>query len=247
MKRAFELVPVPLQLLALAAAVIAVVRLRGRTVKEMIGEEREMTVVVLFLSALAWVAMVAVTSKVANYAGIARFQHPAAALFAVLAGAGAVWLAALLGDRLGRRQVVAGALAAVVVLALVPSLPQRARRVDRVVKEVQARSTLDRSLGRAVTAAGGRERVVACGATYTIPGNEPQLAWRLERHIEQIDSTAPRRPATVFRVGASALREPKVRRLGIGIIRIRDRTFDPVANAGVWQVMAACRPGVTLG
>jgi hypothetical protein len=248
-KRAFELVPIPLQLLALAAALIAVWRLRGKGWREWLApeHERDLTVIVLFASALVWVGLVAVTSKVANYAGIARFQHPAAALFAVLAAVGAVWLAMLLAERLGRRELAIGGLAAVVVLALIPSLPQRARRIDRVVKEVQARSTLDTTLGDAVDAAGGRKRVVACGATFTIAGNEPQLAWRLQRHIEEIDSDTPKPPGSVFRIDSKSLKEPKVRRLGIGLYSVRDRTFDPVAGAGVWEVLAACKPGVKLG
>jgi hypothetical protein len=248
-KRAYELVPIPFQLLALAAAVTAVLRLRGKPWREWFHEanEHEATVIVLFASALVWVGLVAVTSKVANYAGIARFQHPAAALFAVLAGVGAVWLGTALADRFGRRELVLGGLAVVVVAALVPSLPQRARRIDRVVKEVQARSTLDTTLGDAVDAAGGGKRIVACGSVYTIAGNEPQLAWRLQRHIEQVDSDKPKVPGSVFRVDSKALSEAKVRRLGIGLYAVRDRTFDPVAGAGVWEVLAACRPGVTLG
>ena len=126
-------------------------------------------------------------------------------------------------------------------------LPQRGRRIDRVVKEVQARSTLDTTLGDAVDAAGGRTRVVACGGTYTIAGNEPQLAWRLQRHIEDVDSDTPRQPGSVFRIDSKKLSEPKVRRLGIGLYAVKDRDFDPVATAGVWEVLAACRAGVTLG
>jgi hypothetical protein len=261
-KRAFELVPISLQLLALAAAVLAILRLRGQGWRferpklrgpapeapargEWRPGERELQVLALFASALVWVALVAVTSKVANYAGIARFQHPAAALFAVLAGVGAVWLATLLADRLGRRELAYAGLAVVVLVALVPSLPQRARRIDRVVKEVQARSTLDTSLGDAVDAAGGRGKVVACGATFTIAGNEPQLAWRLQRHIDQVDSDTPRAPGAVFRVDSQALSEPKVRRLGIRLYAVKDRTFDPVAEAGVWEVLEACAPATS--
>ena len=33
----------------------------------------------------------------------------------------------------------------------------------------------------------------------------------------------------------------------IGIYHVRDRRFRAVANEGVWQVVAACKPGATLG
>ena len=121
-KRAVELVPVPLLLVALAAAALAAVRMRRMGVREAVrmagggargdrsargdlaSGECELVVVVLLVGALGWVALVAATSKVANYAGIARFQHPAAAVVAVLAGVGAVWLAAAVRDALARRR-----------------------------------------------------------------------------------------------------------------------------------------------
>ena len=281
-KRAVELVPPPLLLVALAAAALAALRVRRMGVKDAMRAsgaggrvrggaganrdtgadrsaqdadegERELVVVALLIGALGWVALVAVTSKVANYAGIARFQHPAAAVVAVLAGVGAVWLAAAVRDALTRRRPslpgpAAAALVGVALLvATAPFLPTRARRIDRVLVEEDARAGLDASLGDAVDAAGGRRKVVACGTAYTTPGNEPALAWRLERHIDDVLSDRPEVPGAVVRVDAQALRETNVRRLGIRLYPVRDRTFDPVAEAGVWEVLAACRPGVTLG
>lgn len=273
-KRAVELVPAPLLLLALAAAAIAALRVHRMGVREAMrmprggaraersaedsrdAAERELVVVALLIGALGWVALVAVTSKVANYAGIARFQHPAAAVVAVLAGVGAAWLATAVGDVLARRRpgqpsrpaVAAAALVGVALLvATAPFLPARARRIDRVLVEEQARADLDGSLGDAIDAAGGQGRIVACGTAYTTPGNEPALAWRLDRHIDDVLSDRPEVPGAVVRVDAQALRETNVRRLGIRLYPVRDRTFDPVAEAGVWEVLAACRPGVTLG
>jgi hypothetical protein len=290
LKRYAELVPLALQLAALAGVVIAVARLRamglraalaarggrgaergleapgerepdapGEREPDAAGErglvpsgERELSVIALFAGALAWIALVAVTSKVANYAGIARFQHPAAAVLCVLAAVGAVWLAALLADALARRRPmsVTGPIAAAVVgvllaLAALPSVPTRARRANRAVDATRARSNLDGTLGDAVSVAGGRTRVLACGMAYTIPGNEPALAWFLDRHIEQVLSDKPRVPGVVFRVDARR-RVTLVRRLGIKLSRVRARAYDPVATAGVWQILAACRPGATL-
>ncbi len=306
LKRYAEIVPLALQLAALAGVVIAVARLRaiglraalaarggrgaergleapgerepdapgerepdapgerepdaaGEREPDAAGErepdaagERELSVIALFAGALAWIALVAVTSKVANYAGIARFQHPAAAVMCVLAAVGAVWLAALLADALARRRPmsVTGPIAAAVVgvllaLAALPSVPTRARRANRAVDATRARSNLDGTLGDAVSVAGGRTRVLACGMAYTIPGNEPALAWFLVRHIEQVLSDQPRVPGVVFRVDARR-RVTLVRRLGIKLYRVRARAYDPVATAGVWQILAACRPGATL-
>jgi hypothetical protein len=112
---------------------------------------------------------------------------------------------------------------------------------------VKARSEHDRTLGDAVAAAGGRARVRACGIPYTNPGNEPALAWRLHRHIEDVSSDAPKVPGAVFRVDTRALRTATVRRLGIRLFPVADRTFDPLARTGMWEVLAACRPGVMLG
>lgn len=282
LKRYAELVPLALQLVALAGVVIAVARVRamglraalaarggrgaergldapGERGPDAAGErglvpsgERELSVIALFAGALAWIALVAVTSKVANYAGIARFQHPAAAVMCVLAAVGAVWFAALLADALARRRPMsaAGPIAAAVVgvlllLAAFPSVPTRARRANRAVDATRARSNLDGTLGDAVSVAGGRTRVLACGTAYTIPGNEPALAWFLDLHIEQVLSDKPRVPGVVFRVDARR-RVTLVRRLGIKLYPVRARAYDPVATAGVWQILAACRPGATL-
>ena len=266
-RRAFELVPPALQLAALAAAVIAAVGVRRMGLRAALASrdealpddgtagagERELTVLALALGALGWVALVAVTSKVANYAGIARFQHPAAAVVSVLAGVGAVWVVGLLRDAIAQRRpatragpLAAAAVAAVLLVGVAPALPNRARRIDRVVKEERARADLDGSLGDAVTAAGGRGPLVACGTPYTNAGNEPALAWQLHRHIEDVSSDAPKVPGAVVRVGPQALRTVEIRRLGIGLYPVRDRTFDPVARAGPWQVLAACRPGSRL-
>jgi hypothetical protein len=216
--------------------------------------EREVTVLALFAGALVWIALVAVTSKIASYAGIARFQHPAAAVVCTLAGVGAVWVAGAVREALARRRpsspagaVAAALVAAVLVAGTLPTLPTRVRRIDRVVKEERARADLDGTLGDAVDAAGGRVRVVACGSSYTNAGNEPALAWHLERHIAQVSSDRPKVPGAVVRVDPQALRTTRVRRLGIALYPVRDRTFDPIGRAGVWQLLAACRPGETLG
>jgi len=261
-RRAYGLVPPALQLAALAAAAIAALRLRRTGLRAVLRaaarrgagavdlhSERELTVLALFLGALAWVVLVAVTSKVANYAGISRFQHPAAAVISVLAGVGAVWAAQAAAGGLARRRrgVPAVLVATVLIGATLPTLPSRARRIDEVVKDARARSDLDRTLGDAIDAAGGRERVLACGFTYTGPGNESALAWHLDRHIDEVSSDAARPPGAVVRVDSKALRSEKVRRLGIRLYPVRDRIFDPVADAGVWEVLAACRPGAALG
>jgi hypothetical protein len=290
-KRAYELVPPALQLAALAAAVIAFLAVRRSGLRAALrghglsleGElvpagERELTVLALFAGALGWVALVAVTSKVANYAGISRFQHPAAAIVGVLAGVGSVWAAEALrpvlarraaprlarsrspavpgfvGEAVARRRaggpagaLAAGLVAGVLLAGTLPTIPARERRVRYVIKVVDARSDHDRTLGDAVTAAGGRAQVRACGTSYTNPGNEPALAWRLHRHIEDVKSDAPAVPGAVFRVDTRALRTATVRRLGIRLFGVADRTFDPVARTGMWEVLAACRPGVTLG
>jgi hypothetical protein len=261
-RRAYGLVPPALQLAALAAAAIAALRLRRTGLRAVLRAaarrgagavdlhgERELTVLALFLGALAWVVLVAVTSKVANYAGISRFQHPAAAVISVLAGVGAVWAAQAAAGGLARRRrgVPAVLVATVLIGATLPTLPSRARRIDEVVKDARARSDLDRTLGDAIDAAGGRERVLACGFTYTGPGNESALAWHLDRHIDEVSSDAARPPGAVVRVDSKALRSEKVRRLGIRLYPVRDRIFDPVADAGVWEVLAACRPGAALG
>lgn len=282
LRRYVELVPLALQLVALAGVVIAAARVRGMGLRAALGArgrevgvargdgvppergapperglvvpgERELSVLVLFAGALAWIALVAVTSKVANYAGIARFQHPAAAVVGVLAGVGAVWVAGLLAGALERRRpaspavaIAAAVVGALLILAALPSLPTRVRRANRAVDATRARSDLDGTLGDAVSVVGGRARVLACGTPYTIPGNEPALAWFLHRHIEQVLSDKPRVPGVVFRVDARR-RVTLVRRLGIKLYRVRPRAYDPVATAGVWQVLAACPPGRTLG
>jgi len=104
-KRAYGLVPLPLQLLALIAVVLAVRR-------------REWALVVLGAGALAWVALVAVMTVLGGYTGLARFMVPAAAVICVVGAAGAGRLVDLAGHH--GRSVAVLLVAVLLAFALKP-------------------------------------------------------------------------------------------------------------------------------
>lgn len=165
----------------------------------------------------AWCLLVALMAQ-AGFSGEPRYALPGAALIA-LAGAGAA------RDRAGN---VAGMVLAVAVgLAILWAAPQIAG-----VQRDQAHAwALQRDLGAAIEAAGGRERLLACGTPYTGRLRGPLLAYRLGVRKRDVEPDAPpRAPGVAFR---SALHrggpvEPAAPRW-------------PVATArGQWEVRMAC-------
>jgi hypothetical protein len=165
-KRAYGLVPLPLQVLALAAVVLAIHR-------------RQWTLAVLGAGTLAWVALVAAMTVVGGYTGLARFMAPAAAVACIIGAAGAVKAVELAGPR-GRVGVAVLLLAALMAFAVEP--------VHGLLEQVRTAQSWHRSaagLEVAVRRAGGSECVACRPLVIRHPGLT-QLAWMLGLPIATI-------------------------------------------------------------
>lgn len=173
-----SLVLLPLWALAVAAAALA--WRRGARLAQ-----------ALVLLTLAWIALVAVLTAF-GYAGLERFLLPAGALACVLAGVGAAELVRAVGDR-----PRAYALAAVLLAAIAPFALPRARASVGDARAGDGDGDL-RALDRAIDAAGGRARMRVCGAPVVNGALLPALAWRLDRHLDEVTPEPAGAPYVTF-------------------------------------------------
>ena len=102
----------------------------------------------------AWLAIVALMAE-AGYSGEARYAVPGAAMLAI---SGAVGLAPLAG----RHALAAAAVVAAVAAAALPRLDD----ADAIRREQAHQQALADQLATVLSAAGGREAVLACGRPY---------------------------------------------------------------------------------
>jgi hypothetical protein len=89
-------------------------------------------------------------------------------------------------------------------------------------------------LTAAIRAAGGRERVQACGQVVIGPFQVTALSWRLNRPIARIRTNAVV-PGTVFRT------PPPPREITGGPPIALPPGFHQVARTKGWQVLSSCR------
>jgi hypothetical protein len=198
------------------------------------------TAAALALAGAIWVAEVAVMTN-DGFSGNTRYLIMPAALACVLAGAGIGWLVRALP-----RRVVGGGLA-VAVLAIGAAVAFAAPSVDRlgaVRSSVYYQARLTDGLRDAVSQAGGRKRLLACGTPYTGAFQVPAVAWLLHQHTTNVQSASapgdapPQAPAIVFRsrtTATSRFAVPQIDSIG-GEAAVR--TF---AIAGGWRIVGRCQ------
>ncbi len=169
----------------------------------------------------AWLAIVALMAE-AGFSGEARYAVPGAAMLAI---SGAVGLALV-----ARRHAVAAiAVVAAVAAAALPRLDD----VDGIRREQAHQRALADQLATVLSAAGGRDAVLACGRPYVGRLRGPLMAYRMDvekRHVEP--DLPPHAPGMVFR---SRLHpdDPVLPAAVPG-------GFVEVARTPEWQVLAAC-------
>ena len=174
---------------AAAAGAVAVV-VAAVALRRSVPVEHRRAALGMAILAAAWIGLVAVMT-VRGFSGNQRYLVVPAALIIILGAVGIVWIArALLADRL--RVVAALALAAVFV---VPD----ADGLEPSVRGIAYQADLYHQLGDVVDEAGGPERLKACGHAYTGAFLVPQVAWRLDLPIEEVD-LEPESPAVIFHV-----------------------------------------------
>jgi len=180
LKRGLGLALAPLWVAALVAVAL---RPRDRVVRA------------VAIGAVAWLALVVVMT-IGGYPGLARFMLPAAAIACVLAGVGAVELTRRAA---GAGGTALGAIAAVALLAVgVAFAVGPARTEVHHTRTAIDAARLQHQLTRAIAAAGGRSRVLACGAIAVNHTAQTALAWKLDVPLDRVALTL-KRPGIVFR------------------------------------------------
>ncbi|MEJ7750910.1 MAG: hypothetical protein WKF32_05625 [Thermoleophilaceae bacterium] len=186
--------------------------------------ERDRLAIGLAAGALAWVTLVAAMAEL-GFSGEQRYVLPGVAVLTV---AGAVGL----GRAASARPWARLALAAAVLVAVVPGISSLSADRERIAHGLLLSDDLD----RAVALAGGREAVLACGPPVVGQYRGPLLAYRL----------AVRKSAVTFSTGEAGV--------AFASRLTGERTASPalptryrvVARAGSWRVAARCagrRPG----
>ncbi len=157
--------------------------------------------------ASAWILLVAGMTA-AGYSGNPRYVLLGTSLFAVVAGVGFGTVANLAARGAGRLRpalapLAAGAVAVVVLAAVWHwGVNSRVRNFERVGRALDYQADLRTALPGAITAAGGRGRVLSCGAVGTGKFEVPIVAWNLETHIRRVGLAAAA-AGTVFQARAS--------------------------------------------
>ena len=235
LRTAYELVPLPVHLAALAAVLLA-------------WRRRQWELVVLGAGAVAYVVIEIFLTVVGGFEGVARFLYPVLAIESILAGVGVAWLAegaaAWLTLRLrdGRSAARAPAVAAIAIA--VAAVPIGLWRVNRLVDQLRpttARHGFYADLRDLVSRTGGFSLGKRCdGRVFASQAQAPALAWQLHVHIPVIRSRA-RPPGVVYRV------DPRVRSriesdvLPVQRVSTRKGNFRRIASVGPWEVLTDCR------
>jgi hypothetical protein len=183
-RRSVGVVPPPVSLAALFAAVVAW-RRRART---------ELALAVIVAALMLLVAGM----TQAGYAENLRYVALPAALVCVLGGVGWVWLI-----RASRP------LAIVLALLSVPLIVIWAGRLADSLHKVTTEARQYHTITQAIAKAGGPAAIKACGEVYTGPFQTQALAWHLHVHEEDV-KIFPSRPGTTVAPAYSALaRDPR--------------------------------------
>jgi hypothetical protein len=179
--RGATIVIFPVAILAVVGLVLALRRGRGRALA-----------MALAAAAGLWAATVAAMAQV-GFAGLQRFMLPAAAAGCVLAGAGVGWTLQWLQQAVGRRSQLIVALGLTIIAGL---FGWRAyisvADASLAVRDVQKRADALHSLDRAITRAGGANRLLACGFPTADLAFQSALAWRLNRAVGRVGSDPQR-------------------------------------------------------
>jgi hypothetical protein len=229
MRAGLALVSLPLELLALAALVLAFRR-------------RDRRVLLLGCGAAAWILMLGLATE-ARYPGAARFLVLPIAIVCVVGGVGAAWLSQLAG-----RVSPQAALAVLLVAALLPVVVQANASAEQAI-DTRAPTLLQDDLDVALQQAGGPLAVLHCGRPV-LPAhlwwNAGALAWKLDVPLNWIATVPESRIATLRGIRAPAvLFRPLARHVPEDPVRIPAHTVAPrgmrvhrLARYGGWSVLA---------
>ena len=174
---------------------------------------------------LAWLVLVAIMTE-RGYSGNERYLIQPAALLIVAAGA----TAGLVLRELPRspRLALAAVAACGFGVAAVSELPAQ-------VRSVLHEGRLVHDLPRAIEAAGGADRLKACGDVSTLNLMVPQVAWALHEHAVDVKDAKFARTPVVLRL---QLQRGDILRPSVG----RVPRMPVLARTKYWQIEAASCP-----
>jgi hypothetical protein len=206
----------------LALLVVAVLR-------RSVPAEQRRAAIGLGVLAAAWIGLVALMT-VRGFSGNQRYLVVPAALLIILGASGIVWtVRALLGDRVRTLSTPAAAVAALALAALL-AVPD-ARNLGPSLDGIRYQADLYHQLDDVIADAGGPERLRRCGHAYTGAFLVPQVAWRLDVNIRDVD-LEPAPPAVVFHVRTNIGSRP--------MPPLRERRPNEQARDDKWLVTADC-------
>jgi hypothetical protein len=192
---------------------------------------------------LGWLVLVSAMTE-GGYAGNQRYLIVTTAALCVIGGIGVARVFGglqLAVQRLGgsARTALASA-CAVFALGLVvgwPVIRDKADNIDATLDELRYEASLFHTLDDAVEVAGGRDRLLACGAVYSGPFQTQMIAYELGVHgldVRALEGTSA--PGVAFRTHTI----PN----GPLVIKVTDPRFRQVASDGRWLVWTAPRADV---
>jgi hypothetical protein len=234
-KTAYDLVPLPVHLAALAAVLLA-------------WRRKEWAPVVLAAGAAGYVVIEIGLTVFGGFEGVARFLYPVLAIESVLGGVGVAWLAlgaaAWLALRVRDGKLAAKAPRIAAAAIVVAAVPIGAWRISRLVDQLEpttARHGFYEDLGDLVSRTGGWKAAEACGGrAFASQAQAPAVAWRLDVHIPQITSRA-RPPGIVYRVNPRIGRRIRSDVLPVQRVSTRKGDFRRIAKAGPWEALTDCK------
>jgi hypothetical protein len=165
----------PVQLAALAAVALAVLR-------------RNWVVVGLAVGAALWV-VVEIAFALHGWPGLARYMFEAAAVVVVLAGVAVGWLLELpsVWPGVGAwARPVGTALVVILVISLVPAAIHHAGSEHKDLREQRLRTAEINRLGPAITALGGAARLRDCGEPLTRLEYQTMLAYAVGVNVAKV-------------------------------------------------------------
>lgn len=200
---------------------------------------------ILFIAGigLGWLLLVGGMTE-GGYAGNQRYLIVTTAALCVLGGIGVARVfqgLQLAGERIGGSARAGLATAcAVFLLGLVAGWPvvrDKADNIDITLDELRYEASLFHTLDDAVGAAGGRDRLLACGAVYSGPFQTQMIAYELGIHGIQVGWKVTPPPGVVFRTRTV----PD----GPLVTKPTDDRYRLVATNGKWRLLTVPPVGRT--
>jgi hypothetical protein len=179
---------------------------------------------------LAWIGLVAAMTQ-AGFTGNPRYLIAPAGIGCVVAGVGWARLGGALFARLRFPTLLIGTATVLVIAAA--SLPWARPRVSAMraaAPGVAHEAELQRTLPHAIRAAGGRERLVACGPLFSHRYTVPRVAWALGVHLGDV------RPVP----GGSGLVIQARRGPGAPWLPVAGAGYRTLGQTKVWRVVSSC-------